>query len=439
MPIDPGIQALIDQTSFVDTHEHLFDENSRILAEEWGDKSPLPRADFASLLTEYVECDLISCGMTPDQIKALHGYTLSIADKWKLVEPHWNLVKHTGYGLGVRGATQVICGESDFTADNVETISAQLKALIKPGFYKELMHGPSKIEYAQVNALDKLVLNETPTPDILMQDMSFIALATPPNVPGLSEASGIEVKTLNDWYQVIDWAFEKYGPLAIAMKNQCAYTRRLNFDLVSFDEAAPLFAKYVKSPGSVTEAELKAIEDHLWHHCIDLGAKANLPIKIHTGYTTGNNAMRLDWIHLHLSDLEQTFWAHTDAKFVLMHMTYPIEEQLVSMAKQYGHIHADMCWAWIINPNAAVRFLKDMIVGAPASHLFTFGGDHLILELAIGHARVARRGLALAMSELVEEGWISRSEVDVLVPRLMHGNAHDVFDYEGVLKRWPNG
>jgi hypothetical protein len=58
------------------------------------------------------------------------------------------------------------------------------------------------------------------------------------------------------------------------------------------------------------------------------------------------------------------------------------------------------------------------------------------VELVPGHARIARRGLAQALNELVAEGWLASREVPALVERLMRGNAHELFDYQGTLANW---
>jgi predicted TIM-barrel fold metal-dependent hydrolase len=86
-----------------------------------------------------------------------------------------------------------------------------------------------------------------------------------------------------------------------------------------------------------------------------------------------------------------------------------------------------MCWAWIINPIASKDFLKKYLVTAPANKILTFGGDYIPVEPVVGHAALARRGIAIALSELVEEGWISLAEAQALVDPIMHGNARRIF------------
>jgi hypothetical protein len=87
-----------------------------------------------------------------------------------------------------------------------------------------------------------------------------------------------------------------------------------------------------------------------------------------------------------------------------------------------------MCWAWLINPVGAKDFLKKYLVTAPANKVLTFGGDYVIVEPVLGHATIARRGIGLAWSELVEEGWLSMENALELVDTIMHGNARQIFN-----------
>ena len=110
-----------------------------------------------------------------------------------------------------------------------------------------------------------------------------------------------------------------------------------------------------------------------------------------------------------------------------MHICYPYYEELLAVAKHYTNAYVDMCWSWIINPVAAKDFLKKYLVTAPANKILTFGGDYIYVEPVLGHAMIARQGIALALSELVEEGWLSLADAMELVDPIMHGNARRIF------------
>ena len=80
-----------------------------------------------------------------------------------------------------------------------------------------------------------------------------------------------------------------------------------------------------------------------------------------------------------------------------------------------------------MNPVTSKDFLKKYLVTAPANKILTFGGDYVYVEPVLGHAIMARQGIALALSELVEEGWLSRADAIELVDPIMHGNARRIF------------
>jgi hypothetical protein len=71
--------------------------------------------------------------------------------------------------------------------------------------------------------------------------------------------------------------------------------------------------------------------------------------------------------------------------------------------------------------------VKEFLLAAPASKLFTFGGDYIPVEPVYGHSRIARMGLAQALTELVETAWLALEETPALIDRLMRGNAHETF------------
>jgi hypothetical protein len=69
-------------------------------------------------------------------------------------------------------------------------------------------------------------------------------------------------------------------------------------------------------------------------------------------------------------------------------------------------------------------------VTVPANKILTFGGDYLYAEQVLGHAVMASQGIVLALSELVEEGWLRLVDAIGLVDPIMHGNARRIFRIE---------
>ena len=67
------------------------------------------------------------------------------------------------------------------------------------------------------------------------------------------------------------------------------------------------------------------------------------------------------------------------------------------------------------------------IVPGPSNKVLTFGGDYIPVEPVLGHAIIVRRGIALALSELVEEKWISLDDALELTDNIMHTNARKIY------------
>lgn len=428
------IEELVRTTPLVDTHEHLWEESHRIRTK--AEKKETPALDFGLLLSHYTDSDLQVAGLSGNDYQKLISGELAPRDKWNLVQPYYERCRHTGYQLCVRESIRALYGEEDLRKDNCESISEKLAAHIQPGFYKHILQEIANIEYCQVNALDQPVFRETEQPELLAQDLWTISIASQVNMATLTRMAGEPVKTLERAHAVIDHCFDTYGPRAIAVKDQCAYGRRLLFEHVPDAAAAPLFERFAKDEKSLSESELKAVQNNLFRHCLVKATEYNLPVKLHTGYYAGHGGMPLDRVRRNAGDLCSLLKEYSGTKFVLMHIDYPYQDEAIALAKHYPNAYIDMCWAWIINPAASVRFLKEFIMAAPACKLFTFGGDYMPVELVPGHARVARMGIARALAELLEEGWLAESDAPALADRLMRGNAHEVFDHQRTLRNW---
>jgi hypothetical protein len=436
MPISSTIREQIDRTPFVDTHEHLIEESTRLNSDGRNENDPHCQRDFSVLLSHYANSDLASAGMGPDDFSILFDPGIAPLEKWKVVAPYYDRSRHTGYMRAVRESVRCLTGADDLRADTVEAISQSIADRIKPGYYRKILVDLAGLDYCQVNSKEGKPFCLTEQPELLAQDLSFVSLATDLKIDALSEKSGIEVRSLADWHQVIQWAFSTYGPRAIAVKNQGAYQRRLNFADVSAADAAPLFDRYLSTGGAMSGRERRAVQDHCFHFCLREAVRYDLPIKLHTGYYAGYGRMPLKRVNRNLSDLCPVIMAHPDAQFVIMHIAYPCQDEAIALAKHYPNVTVDLCWAWIINPTASVRFVKEFLTAAPSSKLLTFGGDYVTVETVPGHAAVARQGLAQAVSELVEEGWVGSTDVSDLIETLMRGNAHRIFSYEETLKHW---
>jgi predicted TIM-barrel fold metal-dependent hydrolase len=417
------IFAKVFATALVDTHEHLIDEDERL----GGTKHPFVKCDdWSEVFSNYLAADMLAGGMPEEVKEKFLSAKVDPLKKWDLLEPYWPVIKNTGYGQAVCIALKELYDIDEISAGSIKKLQSEYERVRRPGFYKYILCDLGKIESCQVNYIDN-PFKESSMPTLLMQDLCIWKMFEGPDFEQCGKRPGIKVTCLSDWHRVIDWWFNKYGKYAMAAKSLNAYSRKIDYEKVPAEKVEAIFKKKLDEE-ELTAAEKKALEDHLFWYAVEKATESNLPVKLHTGYHAGNSYMVLGWIQDNPGSATDLCRMSPDTRFVFMHICYPYYEEMISTAKHYPNAYIDMCWAWLINPVAAKDFLKKFLVTAPANKVLTFGGDYVIVEPVLGHATIARRGIGLALSELVEEGWLSVDNALELVDAIMHENARRIFN-----------
>ena len=411
------------EAPLIDTHEHLVEEKDRL-------KGPGPGRiscdDWALLFSHYLNSDLLVAGMPKAVVDKFLSADADPETKWQLLAPYWPAVKNTGYGQAVRIAIRELYGVEDLSATSISKLQAGYEKTRRPGFYHRILRQYAGIESCQVNHLGQEPFRQSDMPELLMQDLSIVGMFAGPNIGQYAPATGIDVKTLSDWHRVINWWFDRYSKHAVAVKSQQAYARDIDYARVPPEKAEPVFDRVLRKE-RVRAEERKLLEDHLFWHAVDQATAHNLPVKLHTGYYAGHNSMPLSRLRHNAGSAAELCRLSPDTRFVFMHICYPYYEEILAVAKQWTNAHVDMCWSWIINPVAAKEYLKKHILTAPINKLLPFGGDYIPVEPVLGHAIIARRGIAQALSELVAERWLTLADAVELVNPILNGNARQLF------------
>jgi predicted TIM-barrel fold metal-dependent hydrolase len=412
------------ETPFIDTHEHLMEEDERLS----GRSREVRCDDWSFVLSHYFSSDMAACGMPGEAYQKFFSARTDPLEKWKVLEPWWQALRNTGYGQAVQISFRELYGVDELSEKTVGKVQEGYESTRKKGFYKQILREMAKIESCQVNCLSE-PFKESAMPTFLMQDINITGMLQGPDFEQYGKPSGIEVGGLDDWHKVIDWWFNKYGKYAVAAKSLNAYSRDINYKGIAADKVEPLFDKVLERR-SLTGPEQKALEDHLFWYSVRKADEYNLPVKLHTGYHAGANYLPLSRICNVPGSASELWYESKDTRFVFMHICYPYYEPMIAVAKMFTNAYIDMCWSWIINPVAAKDFLKKYLVTAPANKIVTFGGDYTPVEPVLGHATIARRGIAVALAELVEEGWVSMDQAMKLTDIIMHENARKIFNLD---------
>jgi len=425
-----SFQTILEKTystPLIDTHEHLYDEITRTAGGKYIEGKC---NDWTLIMNHYLDSDMLSAGMSKEDYARFFEYGPSPLEKWKILEPWWLFIRNTGYGKAVEITIRELYGIPELSSATVNELQQKFESMVKPGFYKYILKEKCNIQSCQVNHWPLL---KSRMPDFLMSDLDVSQMIEWPGNNDLSESAHLHVNTLEDWHKVITWWFDQYGAYVTGIKIGLAYQRKLDFEKVDFPVAEKLFARKLNGE-QISAEEQKKISDHLFWYVIGIATGKNLPVKIHTGYHAQwagkTDRMNLYNVRNNAVDACRLCDLSPETRFVFFHICYPYYEEILTVAKQFHNANIDMCWSWIINPVAAKDFLKKYIVTAPVNKLFLFGGDYTPVEPVYGHSVIAKNGLAMALSELVEEGYISMNDALRYIDLLMHENAERFFQIE---------
>lgn len=420
------IEEIVSETHFQDTHEHLPPETKRI------EEKSLGKLDFSYLFSHYLDSDLLSAGMPVADFERFFSSTVDIEEKWRLLSPFYKYTSSTGYGKCLSKSLKILWNLDGINHSNYERLNRLLVNQVQPGFYREIIRGKTRIDQVQINAMETVfgsdVYRDDPTDsELFRHDFCTLKIATQWDLSVLSGLLGTEIKSLYDCHEAISNAFNRYGKKAVSIKDPCAYWRDLDFFSVTDEEASQIISQYLVNKSSVSAQQYNAVGNNLFRHALRESQQYNLPVKIHTGFVAGSNHMNLKRVKSNLEHLCSIISDFPEINFVLMHITYPFQNELLAMAKHFTNVYVDMCWSWIIDPISATEFLSKFLVTAPNNKIFTFGGDFIPVELIPGHAQMAREGIVRSVYQLLQGNFISHREVEVIIPRIMHENASNFF------------
>jgi len=419
------INALINQIELVDTHEHLIDESVRLNCE----KPFIQCDDWTTILGLYTKFDFVSSGMTQKEMELISSQEIIPLEKWKIIQPYWNRIKHTGYGQVIQHTINDLYGISELHEKSISELQEKYINYRKKGFYKETLKR-ANIKCCIVNPPGR-PFNETEFPNLLYQDIDATGMINM-DFEKLNEKIIHQIKGLNDWLEIINWWFDKYAENAAGVKIGIAYFRRLDFNKTNIEFANPIFSRKVEGK-KLSVSEGKTLQDFLFWYIIDLATKNKLPVKFHTGHQAMNNFMNLENIMFNPSDCANLCRLSPDTKFIFFHISYPYYEPMISLTKHYSNAIIDMCWSWTCNPIASIDFLKKYIVTSPINKIMVFGGDDLYIENLIGHAKIARKGISKALSELVDDKWITENDVYEIADTIMWKNATEIYEIKSLV------
>lgn len=412
------IRNYVNNMKIVDTHEHLVDPA------EFTDSM----LDFTLLLRHYSGVDFYSAGMSGKDIDLLFGDSLSVIDKWKLLEPYWDLSFNTGFNRVAQLSASKLFGVEDINAQTVGVLSERLKkAYQQPDWYDQVLKEKCNIEFVIEDwsfDWDNRFKADPGMYKYIRRLDPFIFIRSSVQIKELGKWNPGGIRTVDDLVSAMKAALDsavKDG--VIAVKSWMAYRRTLVYDKVRKEEADYAFSKVMNAPADqpVPFEEIKPLQDYMMFRMLDLARANHLPVEIHTGL---NGGIIEDANPTHLTNL---FMEYPDVNFILFHGSYPYLGQLSNVAKFFPNVYIDMCWVYIISPSYAERALQEWLETVPAGKIMAFGGDFLYVEDVYGHMLMARETVANVLVDKVKSAYFSEDEAIRIARMLLHDNAVRIF------------
>jgi len=415
------ILTYVNDLDIIDTHEHLASSE---------EKRNLNTDFLTDFLSHYLSSDLISAGLTQDEFKTISDRSLPVGERWKLVEPHWQNCRYTGYGRAVSRILEDLYGFRDIDSSNISDINEFYLKTHRKGYFREILKEKSKIKISILDNWDNII----PDPEFFVLALHINRLILPEDPQIIREyekETGIIVNCFEDWLSLVNkYIKTKMVNGCKIMKCSLAYERSIEFTDALRENAESEFntaiAKVKGNSGNILFSKEKTVkfQDFMMHYILRIASRNNIAVQIHTGLQEGNGNDLRNSNPLLLTKL---FMKYPDVDFDLFHISYPYFMEAGVLAKNFPNVFLDMCWAHIISPNASVNALLEWIDTVPLNKISAFGGDYLFVEGVYGHQAMARENVSKALAIKVVEGIFNIDKAKKIAKMMFFDNPNNIF------------
>jgi hypothetical protein len=436
-----ALERHVDSVKIIDTHEHLYSEDKRLLQD----------VDvLATFLPHYASSDLVSAGMSLEDLEMVRNPKLALRDRWAKFAPFWEKIANTGYARAIDIALRDLYNVNGLNDATYEEASKKLKDANKRGLYHWILKEKSGIDISLLDSIstsiedvERFDLDRSLFAPVMRFD-PFIVIKEKWEIEALAKRAGMPIHSLEDLERALELYMERLRGFIVGVKIALAYRRSLHFDKPTYGQAEEVFNriyaqtvfKRIEAYGgtvSTTEAlsfeEAKPLQDFMAHKVVGLAAKNRLPIQIHTGLQERNENLITNASPVNLTNL---FTEYKEARFDIFHGGYPYTSELAVLAKNFPNVYVDMCWLHIVSPCEARRALSEWLDTVPGNKIFAFGGDYLFVEGVYAHAKLARQNVQRVLQERIDEGAVTEKQAIVLAERLLRKNALELFFPKGI-------
>jgi len=417
------LRGYLEEVPLVDCHDH-----NREAEHRYDDQ-----IDVVVSSSDYLIQDFVSASSQGEVDRITDG-KLSVEERWPLLAKVWKRTCHTGYAQVVKRVLKRFYGLDELTLAGLKSMEGRLLDLRDKGVYEGILEEAKIAVRLEDPGTDVAkVLDGTyelwPRNRLVFRITPYHAVRDYAGIQEVGALLGETVTTLDGYVDCCRRLFEgakAFG--AVALKDQSAYTRTLEYGNPSEAEAEAVFNRIVEDPrrSAAYPEGTRALDDYLFNAFLRTAKELELPVQIHTGHVAGGfNDIR----RANAAGLSRVMELHRQVQFDLFHANWPYSGELLFLAKNYPNVRIDFCWANIIDPVYCQRMFMQALSSVPHSKIHAYGSDFggLLVEHAWAHAGIARDNVAIALSEMVEMEYLGLDDAKEVARAWLFENANAFF------------
>jgi predicted TIM-barrel fold metal-dependent hydrolase len=216
---------------------------------------------------------------------------------------------------------------------------------------------------------------------------------------------------------------------AVAIKFESAYLRSLRFGDPAEADARRVYEKYAGG-GVPADGDYRTLQDLLMRRIAREAGRLGLPVHVHCAFGPGRWFQDSETGPFALESLIDDPKL-ADTRFVIVHGGWPaVHETTVLLAKK--NVWADFSWQPLVGyARPLSRTLREWLEFMPDKVLFgtdafPLAGSHWELPLWVA-TTTARTALAMALTDMMNDGEIDRGKALELARMVLHDNAATLY------------
>jgi len=387
----------------------------------------------------YFSSDLYSAS-SEQEMCIISDTSLSLDERWPVLEKVWKRTCHTGYAQMVRRVLKYSYGLEDLSLAGLKSMEGRLIDQADEARTEKVLDDAKIVvrlvdcePWPSNNLTAKQVLDGSfelcSRARLVTRLTAYHNLSDAESIRANMEPLNRHVTSLSEYLEGCRAIFEGYKKFgAVAFKDQSAYMRSLEYGNPTRAEAESVFNWLVEDPfRKVSRPDgAKPLGDFIFHEFMRMARDMDLPVQIHTGHLGGGGK---DVRNANAAGLTKLIELHRDVRFDLFHANWPYDGEILFLAKSHSNVALNFCWANIIDPIYCQRMFKQALSSVPHSKIHGYGSDFggLPADHAWAHAGIARDNIAIALSDLVEMEYLGLEDAKEVGRCWLFDNANEYF------------